>query len=157
MEVERGRSIREEVSFLRAAQSLEGKGKGQETHKDFYWQEMPHLPLGMIYRDNRGTKRRCSPRHSATKRMWIGDDGEPNSIIWFLTWDDEPSIAKERDHSCNFVGKVLHAQTSNLQPSLSQMSTVPGTKSFSTSKILIFLWQSYFFLLPHVGVLFKVV
>lgn len=157
MEVEGGQSVREEVNFLIATQSLEGKWRGQETHKDFYWQEMPHPPLGKIYTDNRGTKRRSSPLHSATKMMWrIGDNEEPNSTIWFLTWDDEPSKAKEIDHFSNFVGKVLHAQAFYLQASLSQMSTVPGTKLSFTSKILPFLWRPYF-LLPHIGVLFKAV
>lgn len=155
MEVERGRNVREEVNFPRAAQSLEGKGKARKHRRIsigkrcliFHW-EWSTDTTGV----QRGDALSALCHQEDVNRGWWG--AKQHNLVSYLRWAIH---SKGTGPLCNFVGKVLHDQTSNLQASLSQMSTVPGTKSLSTSKILTFLWQSYFFLLPHIGVLFKVV
>lgn len=83
MEVECGRNVREEVNFPRAAQSLEGKGKARK-HR-FLLARDASSSTGNDLQRPQGYDEEMLSQHSATKRMRIGDDGEPKSIICFLT------------------------------------------------------------------------
>lgn len=123
--------VRKEIHFLIATELLEGKWKGQKTHRLLLASECQHRQLGITYPDDRAMKRRCytgSHGPCSTKKMWRTGAVRTQTaylVSYLRSW---AIVAKEMGRFISVVGKLSHAQAFYLQVSLSPLSTVPGTK-----------------------------